>query len=202
MIAIARPHQTDMQHDRFLAMLPKIRENARFAFRKCQADVRDEMVAEVVANAYCAFARLVRQDRADLAYATPLADFAIRQVRAGRRVGQPRNVRDVTSHDAEARHGITIERLDRFDDERQEWQEVLVEDKKAGPAETAAARIDFATWLRQLSSRDRRIAKTLARGESTQTAAKQFGISLGRVSQLRRELKQSWERLHGEVAAA
>jgi hypothetical protein len=131
MIAIARPCAPATPHDQFLAMLPQIRESARFAFRKSPPDVREELIAEVVANAYCAFANLVRQGRGNLAYATPLAKYAIRQVRGGRRVGTRLNKKDITSPAAPAGRGITIERLDRFDEQRQEWREVLVEDKKA-----------------------------------------------------------------------
>jgi hypothetical protein len=71
----------------FLELLPKIRRQARVAFRGFGSEARDEMAQEVVANAYRAFVQLVRRGRADLAYATPLAQFAIRQVRCGRRIG-------------------------------------------------------------------------------------------------------------------
>lgn len=38
---------------------------------------RDELVAEAVAFAYCAFIGLARQGRLQVAYATPLANYAI-----------------------------------------------------------------------------------------------------------------------------
>ncbi len=78
------------------------------------------------------------------------------------------------------------------------WLELLMEDRHAGPADTAAARIDFADWLRTLGGRRRRIAETLAKGETTSLAAAKFKVSLGRISQLRRELRDDWERFHGE----
>lgn len=202
MIAIARPITPATPEDRFLAMLPAIRENARFAFRKFSAVLREDLIAEVVANAYCAFARLVKSGREQEAFATPLTDFAIRQVRAGRRVGSSLNVHDITSPAALLTGCIRVERLDRFDDEKHEWKEALIDDKKAGPAETAAARIDFAHWLRRLPRRDRQIAKALAKGETTKSVAKLYRLSPGRVSQLRRELHESWEELHGQLAVA
>ena len=67
-----------------------------------------------------------------------------------------------------------------------------------GPAETAAARIDFGDWLGTLGRRRRRIAETLAKGETTSVAAAKFRVSLGRISQLRRELQGDWGRFHGE----
>ena len=79
---------------------------------------------------------------------------------------------------------------------------MLVEDKHAGPAETAASRIDFADWLRLLPERSRRIAETLATGETTKKAAKRFRVTPGRISQLRRELQQNWQDFQGESAFA
>ena len=95
-----------------------------------------------------------------------------------------------------------LKTLDLFDDAKQEWKEVLVEDKHAGPADTAASRLDFADWLRLLPRRSRRIAETLAKGETTKTTAKRFRVSPGRISQLRRELQQDWDDFQGEPAFA
>ncbi len=90
-------NQTLLVHEKFLALLPQIREQAEFAFRGLRAEARDEFIQEVLANTYCAFAHLVRRGKADLAYPTPLVQFAIRQVRVGRRVGNRLNVYDVLS---------------------------------------------------------------------------------------------------------
>ena len=143
--------------------------------------------------------RLVELGKQDVAYATPLAQYAIRQVRSGRRVGSKLNQRDVMSP---ANQRVYIERLDQYDTADGNWKEVVVEDRHATPADTAAARLDLAQWFRSLPRRNRRIAKVLAYGESTAAAAKQFGISPARVSQLRQELRQSWQALQGELAAA
>jgi DNA-directed RNA polymerase specialized sigma24 family protein len=84
---IAIPHdRIDNAHDRFVAMLPAIKQRAHRAFRDQQTEAREELVQEVIANAYVAFARLLPLGKANLALATPLASFAIRQVRSdGRR---------------------------------------------------------------------------------------------------------------------
>ena len=65
---------------------------------------------------------------------------------------------------------------------------MLIEDRHATPADLAASRIDFPAWLATLSRRDRRIALRLADGDAAGSVAQQFGISQGRISQLRREL--------------
>jgi hypothetical protein len=188
-------------HDRFLEMLPRIRSQASVAFRQLRPEHKAELIQEVLANAFVAFARLVRRGKANVAYATPLANYAIRQVLDGRQVGTKPNVNDVTSPYARAACGFVVERLDRFDTEEGEWREVLVEDRHAGPAEIAAARIDVAAWLRSLPARDRRIAKTLAMGETTTDVARKFNLSRPRISQLRELFRKSWEQFQGEACA-
>jgi len=42
----------------------------------------------------------------------------------------------------------------------------------------------------------------LATGETTNAAAKKFRISAGRISQLRRELEESWKKFQGDLVAA
>lgn len=200
MIVISKlPFCADAFHDRFLQMLPAIHEEASVAFRGEKPELKEELTAEVVANTYAAFVRLVERDKEHLAYATPLAHYAIRQVRVGRRVGTKLKVRDALSP---ANRSITVERLDRFDRETREWKEALVEDKHAGPADTAAARIDLAAWLSGLNRTKRQVARKLARGETTGAVARMCGLSAGRVSQLRRELAESWDSFQGESAAA
>jgi hypothetical protein len=198
MIVIAKP-RASQSHAQFLAMLPAIREQARIAFRAAQPELREELVQEVVANAFCAYQRLVERGRENIAYPTPLAQFAIRQVRSGRRVGTTLNVNDISSRHAQVMKGVIIERLDQFDPDECQWREALVEDRRAGPAETAAARIDVAAWFNLLPGQRRRIAKTLAQGETTGATACKFGLSAGRISQLRQELEASWQQFQEEA---
>ena len=77
--------------------------------------------------------------------------------------------------------------------QRAGWQAQLVENKTAGPAEIAASRIDVGDWLRSLPKRDRQIAEQLAEGDRTGEVAVEYGVSPSRVSQMRRQLQESWE---------
>jgi hypothetical protein len=196
MIAIQKSTQRPTQsavHTKFLKMLPAIRRQALFAFRNTSPEAREELIAEVVANAYHAYARLVERGKEDVAFATPLAQFAIRRVRSCRFLGGRQRPRDVMLARDQAAGRTVVERLDHFDREETQWREIVVEDHRAGPAEIAACRIDFASWLRLLPVRRRKIALTLAGGETTSEAAKKFGVTPARVSQLRLWLKESWE---------
>jgi len=202
MIAHAKRQRVQTLHDKFLDMLPFIRNQARLAFRGESPELREELIAEVVANCFAAFVRLMDRGLDDVIYPTPLAQFAIRQVRDGRKVGTKLNVNDVSSGYAQRRKGIKVESLVRYSHRKQEWREILIEDRHAGPAETAASRIDFSDWLQSLPRRSRRIAETLASGETTKKAAKKHRVSAGRISQMRRELKDDWEAFHGELVPA
>ena len=183
-------------HEDFLAMLPQIRRQARFAFRHCRPDVRRELVDEVVANALVAFVRLVELGKQDLAYPTVLAQYGIKQVRSGRRVGCRLNVNDVLSGYAQQRKQFRVRRLDHFDRHEGQWKEAVVEDRRTPVADQAAFRVDFPRWLATHSPRNRRIAEALATGYSTGEVAREFGVSAGRISQLRRKLHESWQEFH------
>jgi hypothetical protein len=189
---------TPANHTAFVAMLPAIRRTAQITFRKIRPELRDELIEEVIANCYVAYARLIERGQADRALPSPLARFAIGQVRVGRRVGNRLRIRDVMSGYAQFKKDFFVERLDSFDDEEDCWQQILIEDKRATPADVAACRIDFAEWLRRLTARLRRIALALANGETTKGAAEQFGLSPARISQLREWLRKSWEAFQGE----
>src|SRR6478672_1414335 len=76
----------DSPRDRFLAMLPRIRKALSFAFRHMRRDVRREAIQECLASAWRAFLRLVERGKESIAYATPLALYAVKAYRAGRKV--------------------------------------------------------------------------------------------------------------------
>jgi len=184
--------------DRFLMMLPQICKQAEVACRGLGAEAKQEFVQSVVAAAYAAFDRLVELGKEDIAYPTPLAQYGIRHVRCGRSVGTRLNVRDIGSRYAQIARGFLVERLDRRYGNGL-WKEVLVEDHRAGPAETAAARIDLDDWFRLLPVRNRRIAWALASGDATGDVAEKYELSKSRVSQLRNELQTSWLDFQGEL---
>jgi hypothetical protein len=203
MIALNEPQYSNSTkldgHAAFLAMLPAIRRTAQISFRKIRPELRYDLIEETIANAFVAYARLVERGQADRALPSPLARFAIAQVRVGRRVGNRLRIRDVLSNYAQYQKGFQVEALDQFDEEEECWQQILIEDKRATPADVAACRIDFAEWLRRLTARLRRIALALASGETTKGVAKMFDLSPARISQLREWLRKSWEAFQGEA---
>jgi hypothetical protein len=189
-------------HAAFLKMLPAIRRAAQISFRKADQELRDELISEVVARAYVGFAALAERGQLDRAMPTPLARYAIAQVRTGRRVGNRLRIRDLLSNYAQYRKNFIVERIDYFDDLENCWEQLVVEDRRATPADVAICRIDFAAWLHSLGARVREIALALARGETTSAVAKMFGVTAARISQLREWLRKSWEAFQGEPVTA
>ena len=202
MIAIAQPYclpESAASPPDFLDLLPQIRRTAACSFRALPSEARDEAIQETVATAFTWYDRLVRSGRGALVYAGPLATFAVRHVRTGRTCASRLNGRDVMSKYRRRRSDAAVGQA-AAPRRNMEWQEAMVEDRRAGPAETAAARIDFAGWLKTLSPQRRRLARVLAAGETTQAAAERFGVTAARISQQRRELEASWQKYQGESA--
>jgi hypothetical protein len=194
-----QPSSTELDRDaKFLAMLPRIRRQADFYLRRLPKAERADAIQEVVASAFVSYLRLIERGKSDLAYAGPLARYGARQYLSGRRVGSRMSVGDVTSNYCQRRKNIVVGPLDQFDDPTDEWQEIVVEDRHSGPAEVATTRVDFAAWLESLPKRTRQVAETLATGEATSHVARMFSMSASRVSQLRRELHQTWRVFQGE----
>jgi hypothetical protein len=184
--------ESPQQFQSFVRMLPDIERHARFAFRRHGAEAREDATAEVVANAFVAFARLVERGKVDLAYPNVLARYGVAQFRDGRRVGCHLNIGDVLSPYCQRRKQVAVERLDDRG-ANGSWRDVAIEDRRSTPAEVASFRIDFAGWLSSLTPSKRRIAELLASGESTSRVARLASVSAARISQLRRELQDAWD---------
>ena len=189
------------QPDDFLRLLSSIRRNAYHAFRRMDPDARDEAIQEVIANAFAAYQSLVKRGKTQVIAPGPLARYAIAQTRAGRRVGGQLNIDDITSHYCQHRRGIQLKSMGEVDEATGTWSQILVEDPSSSPADIAAIRIDFETWMELLPERQRSIAEVLSTGETTGAVAKLFDVTAGRISQLRSQLKAAWEAFQGEGPA-
>jgi hypothetical protein len=176
--------------ERFLAMLPAIKRQARKAFRKVNAIDRADLVADVVAQSFCAYRRLVERGRESLAYATPLANYAIKHLNDGRRVTGQESAGEVLSYFCQRSGAFKVTSVDST-------IEASLADKHAKPDDVVALRLDFCAWLKTLRAGDRLLIAFLAIGNRPSDAASHFQVSRARISQRRRELGESWERFQG-----
>lgn len=176
---------------RFLEMLPAIRRQGRKAFRRVNASDRADLVADVIAQSFCAYRRLVERGKESLAYATPLAQYAIKHLRGGRRVTGQERAGEVMSYFCQRSRAFKTIRLNST------IQDALA-DKHAKPDDVVALRLDFIAWLKTLRASDRQLIAFLAIGNRPTDAASQFQVSRARISQRRRDLRDSWKRFQGE----
>jgi hypothetical protein len=199
---IARNHLSahssnlDSWQEGFLEMLPRIKHHAHMALRHLAPEERAEALQEVTVSTMIAYRSLVELDKVDIAYPTVLARYAVARYKVGRRVGSHLNCHDVMSPYARHKHRIRVGHFWQCARCEGGWHEMLVENKSAGPAEVASYRIDFAAWFAGLTPRQRTISNLLVDGETVTSIAKQFGVTRGRVSQIRRELRDSWKKFH------
>jgi hypothetical protein len=182
----------------FLAVLPAVQTHAKIRFRHLRADRREEAIQEAIAFACVSYQRLVYQGKLEALRASTLAEFAVRRVRGGRFAACRQHSQDVLGPSAHQRHGFDVRSLTPSREDQDGWQATLIECRRVLPSDMAAFRIDLEQWLRSFTPRTRRIITTLASGERTAAVAEQFGLTAGRVSQLRRRYERHWLAFQGE----
>ena len=210
-MATSVPSTGDPLGARFVAFLPRIDLHARIYFRFLPHDHKEEAVAETVALAWRWFVRLAERGKDAAQFVSALASYAARAVLSGRRLCGQLPAKDVLSEVAQRRHGFTVQALPQstrhpFDEVYMSvhgqrhidaLEEMLRDNTVTPPPDQAAFRIDFAAWRRTRTERDRRLMADLMLGERTSHVSRKYGITAGRVSQLRREFHDDWVRYSG-----
>jgi hypothetical protein len=198
----------------FLSILPAIRTHASIYFRglRCPGK-RDDAVAETVAVAWKWHLRLAERGKDATRFPCALASLAARHVRCGRRLCGQEKGEDCLSSLAQAQHGFRLEPLPHSTCRDREslygnthgqhyadaFEERLGDNTQTPVLDQVVFRCDFKDWLGGLPPRDRLVVAALMAGERAGDVAGKFGVSPGRVSQMRRELMLGWRRFVGEV---
>jgi hypothetical protein len=188
-------------HARFLAVLPRIVRHGQVYFRHVRCPFqKEDCIAEMVALSWKWYLRLVERGKDPAGFVSTFAGYAARAVRRGRRLAGQESGRDVLAPAARQCHGFAVGRLpDYTTPYGGAWQESLADNTRSPVDEAAAFRLDFPCWLATLAERDRRLVEDMTLGHRTGELARQFGLSAGRVSQLRRQYHSAWRRFHGEL---
>jgi hypothetical protein len=74
------------------------------------------------------------------------------------------------------------------------FEERLADNSVTPVPDQVAFRIDFPAWCRTRTERDRRIIHDMACNERTTNLARKYGVSPARISQLRRDYHEEWNR--------
>jgi hypothetical protein len=176
----------------FIALLPQIECLLQRIYRHLDAERRQESIQAATVYCLMSYIGIHARGRTDTVTASTLVWYASLQLRNGRTPGSKLNASEPLSPYAQRRRGFRVEQLHRYDQEEACWIDDIVEDKRASVLDVVAVRLDFRAWLRTLCKRTKRIARDLARGCTTAETARKYGVTAGRVSQLRRQLEESW----------
>jgi hypothetical protein len=210
--AILSPIPARWQAQFLSLILPYVERHAQVVFRHFKCPHRKEdAISECAALAWKWFLRLVRQGKDPAAFPTALATFAARAVRCGRRLARMERPKDVLSPRAQRLYGFTVESLPlstrtSFENlysvphgqKRQDSFEERLRDNTVTPVpDQVCFRLDFPAWVRTRTQRDRRVIEDLIQGERTGDVADKYGLSPGRISQLRRDFMEDWARFCG-----
>jgi hypothetical protein len=180
--------------------LPNVLSHGRVYFRHLRAERKEECIAEMVALAWKWHRRLTERGKDASRFPTALASFAARAVRSGRRLAGTDRARDVLSPLAQQRKGFAVGKLpDCSSLNGNVLAEALHDNTRSPPDEQCAFRIDFPAWRATHTERDRRVLDDLMLGERTLDVAGKYGLSPGRVSQLRREFLLDWRGFCGDL---
>ena len=187
---------------RFLQIRDRIETHARIYFRniKCWFEKAD-LIAETIALSWKWFRRLAQKGRDATEFASTLACYAARAVKYGRRITRQLKAKDVLSEVAQQRLGFYVGKIPDFSTlSENPLAEALIDNTRSPVPEQVQFRLDFPAWLRTRTQRDRRIIGDMMIGQRTLDLSKKYGISPGRVSQVRREFHDDWQRFCGEFS--
>jgi hypothetical protein len=194
-------NHVDPLHARFLSIVPRIRLHGRIYFRHLRCYHRkQEALAEMVAICWAWFVRLSQLGKDPLQFPFALASFAAKQVRSGRKLTGIDKAKDVLSPRAQQEKDFVVSTIpDVSSLNGNIFDETLTDNTQTPVDEQVAFRLDFPTWRLTRTDRDRRVIDDLMIGERTSDVAARYGLSPARISQLRRDFMDDWNRFHGEL---
>jgi len=194
----------------YLDALPRIHEHAQINFRYIRdPGRRDDAIQDVIGIGWKHWLAAIRHGKDPKEFVSAVADFAVRQVRSGRKLTGQERAKDVMSPVAQRRKNFTVKSLPSslarpYDEicsnpHGQEKMDVveerLTDNTITPPPDQAAFREYWRLFLERLGDKKREIVVDMAGGEGTNELAAKHKVSAGRISQVRREAAELWRNL-------
>jgi len=178
----------------FLAILPRLKLHGKVYFRDLKdPERREESICEMLALAWSWFVRLAERGKDATQFASVLATYAARAVRAGRRLCGQEKTKDVLSPLAQQRRGFSVSTLSDGSSLGPNLLDEALQDNTVTPiVEQVQFRLDFPRWRGSRCDRDRRLIDDLMVGGRAHEMALKYGLSRSRVSELRRQFFEDW----------
>jgi hypothetical protein len=203
-------------HDRFLELLPRIETHGKIYFRHKKGEEKAEAMQEMRALAWKWFVRENQNGKDPATFMFNFTRFLVLAVNAGRGVVRMQKTKDVLSPRCQREKGFRVESLPsstaashetlygvvRGQHEHDAMEELLRDNTQTPVVEQVIFRLDWPAWLKTLTDRSRRIIHDLMNGERTLDVSQKYGVSPGRVSQMREWFHQSWDKFCADPVAA
>jgi hypothetical protein len=180
---------------------PKVQSHGRVSFRHLRCWHRkQDAISEMVALCWKWHLRLAAKGRDACEYPTALASYAARAVRCGRKLAGMDKAKDAMSPLAQQQYGFCVSALpDGSSLHGNAFDLALIDNRVSPVPDQVSFRVDFRGWLATRTDRDRRIIHDMMLNERTLDLADKYGISPGRVSQLRRQYMEDWFKFCGDA---
>jgi hypothetical protein len=186
-------------------ILPRITKYGRYHFRfEKNRSKKEEAIEEMKALGWKWCVSLNRRGRDPACFPTALALLLVKAVRSGRRLAGKSKSNDVMNPQTQQQKGFLVQRLPLYEssDLENEALDALEDNTRTPPPDQAAFRIDYAAWVRTHTDRTRRIIHDLMMGHRTLDVSNKFGLTAGRISQMRKELCLDWQRFCDEFPSS
>ena len=208
---------TDPVHQQFLSLMPRIETHARIIFRDIRCSVhKEDAVQESIALAWKWFLRLQERGRDINQFPMVFVFLVVKAVASGRRLTGMLRAKDVLSERCQRKRGFRVEALPmstcvsvevllgkpRGQEMQDAFEERLKDDGSTPVPDQVAFRMDWPSFFTTLTTRDQRMAEFLSLGHSAKQAAEKFGLSAGRITQLRQRWCKDWRCFQDDVAFA
>lgn len=171
--------------------IDRITAHAEIHFRHIHDPGRhDDAIADVIGIGWKHWLSAVKQGKNPNEFVSASADYSVRQVRAGRRLGRQELAKDVLSPRAQKLKGFQTEPIP------EDAIEAIRDNTHTPPPEQAAFREQWGMFVDRLG-RKRPIVEEMAAGEDTSSLAAKHMLSQARISQIRREAEREWKDIDG-----
>jgi DNA-binding NarL/FixJ family response regulator len=191
-----------VRNEVFLKFLPTIKTHAKVQFRHLPAVDREEAIAEATAAAFLTVHSSMRNGSTERMTQATVANYAVKHVRDGRHVGTSRDAaKDVLSRRAQQRGnfrvlGLRWDSILGYDCVKDSitpvWHDRLAGLNKPTPADQAAFRIDWSTFLRGQTRRTRTALAMLAAGHQQIEVADRLGVTPAAICQRVKKAEKEW----------
>jgi hypothetical protein len=179
---------------RFESVLPRIERHALVMFRSVHCwHTRQDKLQEVRSLCWKWVRQLHKAGKRWWSFVSRLADYACRAVKCGRKIAGSISAKDVMNEITQAQQSFYVGKLPDISTESSNpLSDALIDNTTTEVPDQVAFRIDFPNWVAEHSDRDRSLLTDEALGHRTKDLARQYHMSEGRVSQLRRHFHDSW----------